>query len=256
MFYKAVSRREIVYEPYSINKLPNTTRSSKNYIATLFPDDLTGNKTINSLLKFSRNHIFGNKLEYFGLKGDGEWETRLVTWDDVNKNLGGQRCFFQEGARILDLGSGSGKAISEWTKRYLSSDVRVVGLDFVYRREAPMTPHEGRYIAGVWQRLPFADNSFSGILSLESFPRYAELDLNSENNQMIFSEITRVSKKGAIWRATMLPDDWVRIAPDVMLVQQVAIKNNLLKNGWEVYMHPRLMAARLKDKKIPTSNPS
>lgn len=97
---------------------------------------------------------------------------------------------------------------------------------------------KGIYIAGDWQHLPFADDTFTGLLSYESFPRHLTTGVVET-----IAEITRVAKQGALWRATV---------DENFFENEELFRKTMLEKGWEIFYHqnlyPHVFIAQLKDK--------
>jgi len=144
-------------------------------------------------------------------------------WDWPEDNVfGGIEGFFSDNAEILDLGAGFGKPVKEINETY--PNVHCVGLDVRYADEKPDNT-EG-LVGGNFEKTPFADSAFDRILSVESFPAWMPDD--DTLVEQYFSEITRVSKPGTIWRGTLPTDDILDILDTEIIAKQFA------SNGWEL----------------------
>lgn len=249
-------RKEIVisklrFPPSKLDRLDETTREQIEYSALLFPDDFTGNRFLNWFLRRVPEIRHGERFNY----SDGI-KTSVVSMDELVRLVGGKREFFKPGNKILDVGSGAGLAVYQMAKSYEKKNIDIIGVDYAYGEGRPISTEFGSYVAGIWRQLPFAPNSFDGILCCESFPRHAQLNLGSEHNKNIVGEITRVAKPGAIWRATLFPDSYDNYNHENTEQERKILAKNTIDNGWEVFLHPRLMIARLKDKKVSIPDPS
>lgn len=177
-------------------------------------------------------------------------------WDlPGGEPFGGEKSFFERNAIVLDLGSGKGIAKDEINIRYGSIGLQCLSYDFRYLLrgydtevhpfyEMELPKKAGSSVAGGFDCLPFADNSFNRILSVESFPAW--LPKGQADFNRYFTEITRVSQKGAIWRGTLpsmeglLPSGY----------KSFSLEKAFCENGWEViFPHKRgYFIAHLVDK--------
>ena len=99
----------------------------------------------------------------------------------------------QPGDRILDLGCGTGWASRRMARASVSGEV--VGLDVadeMLRRaeQASQSFRNVRYVWGSAEKIPAADNSFTKVLSVESFYYYAD-------QGKALAELRRVMAPGA-----------------------------------------------------------
>ncbi len=161
-------------------------------------------------------------------------------WDlEGGEPFGGITGFFSENTKILDLGSGKGIAKDQINEKYSGLGVKCVSLDFryllqgydndkhpFYEMEIPQNSADS--VAGEFGNLPFADNTFDRMLSVETFPAWLPKD--SADFERYFREVTRVCQKGTIWRGTsptfedLLPNGYTNFS----------LQNAFCKNGWEV----------------------
>lgn len=158
------------------------------------------------------------------------------------KIFGGLENFFTKNTRILDLGSGKGIAKDEINERFKERGVRCVGVDYRYSREQE---HKVKnLVASDFVNLPFKDESFDRILSVESFPCW--LPDEEQTIDKYIEEITRVSKTGTIWRGT-LPKydeyDTIKFPTDVII-------RKFVESGWEVVVSGDAFSAKLMSKKL------
>ena len=242
---KEIIFSRLQFPPSVIDQLVETTREQIEYSALLFPDDFTGNRILNWLVSRMAEVGHGEKFSF----GDGA-QVSSISMSDLHTRMGGKKEFFRPGNRILDIGSGAGLALYQMSKKYEKQNIDVVGLDYAYAEGRPVSVEFGTYVAGIWSQLPFADNSFDGILCCESFPRHALADLASEHNRKIVGEVTRVAKPGAIWRATLFPDSYDKFDSEGVEEQRAKFAQVAVGFGWEVYIHPKLMIAKLTEKKV------
>ena len=147
-------------------------------------------------------------------------------WDWQGKKVfGGLDNFFTKGARVLDVGSGTGRAVREINEQFIDKNVNCIGVDARYFKE---DSHDPNLVAGSLDNLPFKDNSFDRILGVESFPAWLPDDEKSIDKNI--SEITRVSRLGTIWRGT-LPhydeNDKIKFSVD-------QLTDKFVEHGWEV----------------------
>ena len=93
--------------------------------------------------------------------------------------------------RVLDVGSGSGEFAQALAERLPSAEY--VGVDVSLRAvvEAQALGRPGRFIAADAERLPFADASFDGVLSLYALEHFAR-------PQAVLAELARVLAPGGI----------------------------------------------------------
>ena len=228
--------------------IQHTNRTFSFYRIMLFPDSYALDRVKKFLaeipLKMNRErNWFTGEGPFVGYnwnsflryeKQDDELKTATVSLGEIRDKFGEVKEFFKPGSVVLDLGSGKGRVVEYISNKY--PKVRTVGLDLRYIDEKA-TGKRGEHIAGSWNSMPFADNTFNRIMSCETFPAYWSSD-NSKNVNAI-KEITRVSQVGTIWRGTN------RNAGGEI----VALP--MIDNGWDVYIHsryPGLMIAQLKHK--------
>lgn len=161
-----------------------------------------------------------------------EWE-----WPE-SKIFGGYDVFFQDKSIILDLGSGYGQVTKEINDKYNSKGIKCYGVDYRYKEEKP--PNGSQLVAGHFSTLPFRNDSFDRILSVESFPAHLPKDKASVDKYI--REITRVSKEGTIWRGSgtrNIPRNTQKI-PELY--------DTICRNGWElVVTEGDFFIARLKE---------
>lgn len=152
-------------------------------------------------------------------------------WGVPKGNLfGGLDGFFSPNARILDLGSGHGKAVQEINAEYADKGIKCVGVDWRYHREQPDVTDN--LVGAHFKALPFAKDEFDRIVSVESFPAWVPDDRNLV--KQYFQEITRVSKEGTIWRGTLPTVDE---ATDIQPISMKDLVSEFCANGWEIIVH-------------------
>jgi ubiquinone/menaquinone biosynthesis C-methylase UbiE len=162
-------------------------------------------------------------------------------WDwKEDKIFGGLDNFFVDNSTVLDLGSGKGIAVNEINEQFADRQIKCVGVDYRYLQEQQTAKN---LVAGDFANLPFKDESFDRLLSVESFPCWLpdkELAIDK-----YIEEITRVSKIGTIWRGT-LPEydeyDTIKFPTD-------SIIRKLVENGWELVISGNSFSAKLVIKK-------
>lgn len=224
-------------------------RGVYEYSAFLFPEDLTGSWLLNPImsrvLESTSPQRIKNNFVFYGLDENDPKHLKNVNQKEIYREYGGQRSFFKKGATILDLGSGGGKATAEYSLQ--RKGVNIIGLDTVYKEKNPIYPSEGMYTGGDWKRLPFKDDTFTGILACESYPR--GMGSNPDSITKTFREITRASKEGAVWRATTrVPDSMLRGGAEIGEEERRTLVNALTYNGWEAYIDKGILIARLEKK--------
>ena len=157
------------------------------------------------------------------------------------KIFGGFNDFFVDNAQILDLGSGKGIAVNEINEQFKKRGINCTGVDYRYSQEKEQTAKN--LVAGDFANLPFKDESFDRILSIESFPCW--LPNEEQTIDRYIEEITRVSRAGTIWRGT-LPKydeyDTIKFPTDVVI-------RKFVENGWEVVVSRDSFTAKLAFKK-------
>ena len=131
------------------------------------------------------------------------------------------------GTFILDLGTGAGNLARD--QRILGWRSTTVGIDLfgkgshgdnsIFGDSSQGIPSSPDGVIANWLTLPFPNESFDHILAYESFPRYYNLgdtyDVERYEDELVrglsdreyqkrsFTEITRVARRGCIWRGTL-----------------------------------------------------
>jgi len=138
---------------------------------------------------------------------DGQ-NRRQTTLQELEPIEGGFDHFVKDGKSALDLGSGSGAAISEMAK--LNPNGRFAGLDMRYSKEpVKLADTENAYlVGGTWSETPFKDNTFDRIISFRAFPYHLGRTQTSELSdeqlaEKTVAEITRIAEEGCIWRGRL-----------------------------------------------------
>lgn len=203
-------------------------RSYDAYMSMLFPDHEEGEK---------RGAVKAVSLE------EREIVTTRTPLVEMGFLCGGRREFFSEGAQILDIGSGGGKALLMMNELYGSRGVKVIGLDDAYKDRIPNGLNAETAIAGNWREMPFEDNGFDRFLSCESNLKWLGKSTGgiffTENDIQTIDEVTRVAREGAIWRATFSGN----LAENKLFIQ------TMVNNDWKVFFYVRTMIAQLVHKK-------
>lgn len=229
---------------------PFESRGSNEYIVGLFPDDIIGKgvglrtRLFNWLV--NKNNLSQYKTFNF-YSAESDYVPVPSSNIDIGRRFGGQSDFFKKGSKILDLGCGYGAAVRDFSQK----GVDITGLDPKYLNKNPLDKSHGDYVAGRAENLPFKDDTFTGILAFESFPTHVH---NFEKSEVIMSELTRVSKEKAVWRATM-PKHFFYIDSEknrIANTQKFEMIGLLLSRfGWDYYHSPEgLLIARLENKKL------
>ena len=91
----------------------------------------------------------------------------------------------QEGAKLLDVGCGTGAGLKEFAKRYdtFGVDMSPLALEFSSGRGIP------NLFLGDGQKLPVAQESFDGVISLDTIEHIPD-------DRAAFAEIYRLMKPG------------------------------------------------------------
>ncbi len=138
---------------------------------------------------------------------DGQ-NRRQTTLQELEPIEGGFDHFVKDGKSALDLGSGSGAAISEMAK--LNPNGRFAGLDMRYSKETVALPEtkNAYLVGGTWSETPFKEDTFDRIMSFRAFPYHLGRTQTSEltDEQLAdktINEITRTAQKGCIWRGRL-----------------------------------------------------
>lgn len=148
-------------------------------------------------------------------------------WDWKSSDIfGGYDNFFTDNSQVLDLGSGHGQVVQEINQKYSTNGIKCVGVDYRYMHDKP--ENTSNLVAGDFKNLPFADQSFDRLLSIESFPAWMPKDRDLIGTY--FDEITRVSKQGTIWRGTLPTyDDY-----ETPFMSNEQLAKEFTKRGWEL----------------------
>lgn len=222
-------------------------RGLDGYMTMIFPEEgihwlrvKPKNMTPKNPMEWSMRH--NHTLEHYIPKNKGirfykdssiqyewNWEEGVI--------FGGSENFFAPGSLILDLGSGTGKAVQDINKRYGSRGVRCFGVDYRYSQKRPHTV--ANLVAGDFANLPFGENEFDRVLAVESFPCW--LPDEEVSIDQYFKEITRVSMLGSVWRGT-LP---TYSEPEEVIFPTDRIVRKFVENGWEVFVHGAAFSAKL-----------
>lgn len=221
------------------------SRGSQQYKFSLFPEAPIGHK----IPDFAFRVLRGKDIKtvhgpFFYIPHDIKSnEPEVATLSQINKRLGGQDNFFKEGSRVLDIGAGAGVAVAGLKMQY--PNISFTALEKGYNQNIePAYKEYGDYVGGDWNNLPFKENSFNRILSVESFPKHAEWIWDFERT---FRDVTKVSSPGTIWRGTHFGTNYDDNRPmDSDWVTEML--RNMTVNGWDVYVSKRIFIAQLAEK--------
>lgn len=147
--------------------------------------------------------------------------------DPKQRIFGGLKDFFEKGTHLVDIGGGGGMAAAEISLKY--PHLKVVCIDLRFGIQLPpgrlLPGQRASYVAAAWASIPFADNSFDRILTVESFLAFPfSLAKSKENVLQAVREITRVATDRAIWRGSY--------------GEQGFLPKMLAHEGWDVYLVP------------------
>ncbi|QQS38824.1 class I SAM-dependent methyltransferase [Candidatus Woesebacteria bacterium] len=221
-------------------------RRGQKYIDSLFLESRTKNKpldnAIRQVLQQQVESIHG-PIEFYAHDSADVSEPRIVTLKNVNRSTGGFRSFFADGARVLDIGSGAGLAVSEFSMAFPKTDF--IGVDNGYTSElVPAYPDYGKFVCADWNNLPFAPNTFTGFLSAESFPKHA---VPIEKHAATFQQITRIAQPGAVWRGTNQDNLQISFGHKNTNYRREFL-DNMHQNGWDVFLTNHIFIAKLTGK--------
>lgn len=231
-----------------VNEKPVATyrsRVANQYKLGLFPDTPTGY----SLPDFAIHLLRGKELQrvhgqfvFFNHK-EGLDNPHLASLKEVKKSTGGQKVFFNDGEKVLDIGAGAAVALAQLSAEH--PKVGFVALEKGYSKNIePAFKEYGNYVGGDWNFLPFKDDSFTRIMSVESFPKHAEWIWDFKQT---FRDITRISKAGTIWRGTHLGLRNKETAQESEWISEML--QSMTTNGWDVFVSNRIFVAKLISKK-------
>ena len=137
-------------------------------------------------------------------------------------------------------------AVNEINEHFKERGITCTGVDYRYSYEQQTSKN---LVAGDFANLPFKDESFNRILSVESFPCW--LPNKEETINKYIEEITRISQIGTIWKGT-LPKydehDTIKFPTDVII-------RKFVENGWEVFVSGDSFSAKLTLKKSKLNLP-
>ena len=172
--------------------------------------------------------------------------------------FGGLKDFFLKGKKILDLGSGVGRATKELNDFFINFGINIFGID------ASVPEQKADVVGGDFVNLPFSSNSIDRIMAVETFPRWygdypssmraatnhfaspedsmyvkgdddlLELDREKylQRIRQTWEEIHRIAAPGCIFRGTVEPcrekSDYENIIRKFKF---------LLENGWRVIVY-------------------
>lgn len=159
-----------------VNLLARYPRVKRNVKARL------GNKDANRAIamKFGREYFDGTREQgYGGYRYDGRW---LPIAEDIVKHFG-----LKSGDRVLDIGCGKGFLVKDLMK--VCPGLEVFGLDISEYAVMNCEPEIiGRIHVGNATRLPFPENSFQAVLSINTVH-----NLDRANCVLAVQEMERVA---------------------------------------------------------------
>lgn len=159
-----------------VNLLARYPRVKRNVKARL------GNKDANRAIamKFGREYFDGTREQgYGGYRYDGRW---LPIAEDIVKHFG-----LKSGDRVLDIGCGKGFLVKDLMK--VRPGLEVFGLDISEYAVMNCEPEViGRIHVGNATRLPFPENSFQAVLSINTVH-----NLDRANCVLAVQEMERVA---------------------------------------------------------------
>lgn len=231
------------------------SRGERQYNSLLFPDNPINIRGLGlvgcTYVQFIKSMLGReDKFRLYKLDANDINDFTQVEAVDIRKTVPHQDKLFKPGSTILDLGSGAGRAVKEYKRRYRRT--YFIGIDPQNGSDYPAYSSQGDFVGGVGRAIPFADNVFDGVLACESFPRWVS-SVQSVNKTI--SELTRVCKPGAQFRATdrrlayeQIPsgEDWNQ--ESYVINKMDAVVTGFVNQGWEVLVSQNSMIAVLKDK--------
>ena len=159
-----------------LHSLPKTKRNIEKRAGAKDPEVLRIAKEYGEMF-FDGPRDYG----YGGYRYDGRW---IPVASDIIKHFG-----LKPGARVLDIGCAKGFLV----KDLCSQDMDAYGLDISEYALIHCEPEVvGRLHLGTGSRLPFPDNSFDCVLSLNTIHNFKR-----EEAVVAMQEIVRVSSGGA-----------------------------------------------------------
>lgn len=227
-------------QPY--DTYPNN-RTGRAYLGFIFVDDIDPRLYTEDNKKPIAQLSSTVPISYHGLDTeDFHPDTRSL--EEIGKIFGGREEFFKPGSVILDIGSGNGTAADDLSKEFTACKFNTV--DITYPKKSPRTKTNRRtnlaHVRASWVNIPFVNSTFDRLISTEAFPRYPfsggniyhTTEQNLEHVLNTFKEISRVAKPGALWRGSY--SDQAKVGEAV--VDSKFIVEQLIENGWEVYIIP------------------
>ena len=155
------------------------TRTARNYVQRVVEYDKA--ECAQVARRFDKDYWDGDrKYGYGGYKYDGRW---VAVAERLAKHYG-----LKPGMRVLDIGCAKGFLLHDLMTAV--PGVSVSGLDVSrYALEHAEDDVRGRLVEGTAARLPYADNSFDLVLSINTLHNLRVFDLDSA-----FREIERVGR--------------------------------------------------------------
>lgn len=175
-------------KPYSVNRKPNTVYRIPNtlikFLFKLQEREIEYNDEIGAYFAEAFNHpTFKNASPAQQLAWGFQWAETLyqleceIPLDRFYPNIDLRQ--FCEGKRLLDIGCYVGGKTIRWLDKYGGAEI--VGLDVDVRalrianRWAEERGAQATFSAGISEQLPFPDNSFDVILSVNTFEHVHDL---------------------------------------------------------------------------------
>lgn len=145
------------------------TRTPRNYVQRVVEYDKAECATVSR--RFDKDYWDGDrKYGYGGYNYDGRW---VAVAQRLVEHYG-----LQPGARILDVGCGKGFLLHDLKNAI--PDASVTGLDISrYALEHAVEDVRGRLVEGTAAQLPFADNSFDLVVSVNTLHNLRVSELES-----------------------------------------------------------------------------
>ena len=150
------------------------TRTARNYVQRVVEHDKAECAEVSR--RFDQDYWDGDrKYGYGGYRYDGRW---LAVAERLAAHYG-----LRSGARILDIGCGKGFLLHDLM--HVVPDASVAGLDVSrYALEHAMEDVRGHLVEGTAAHLPFPDQSFDLVVSINTLHNLRVFDLDSALREM------------------------------------------------------------------------